>query len=542
MSKSKQRAQELMKKGKPEKAAEILEKVCKKKPDGENAAILAFIYGDLKLFDKSELYFRESLRLESSASFTHKVHSSLASLLVAKAHYAEAIIHYKKALKLNPQQANIHFELADVFVVERCLDDAIESYQQSLKIKPDQYKAYRSIAQLYESKNMPDISSEHLDKSLALMPDDIESNYLQAKLDSRAKKFELAENRLVNLLEKNMPSHHRSIVLLELGMVLDKMGKYTNAFTYILDANKRMEAMYRPHKLEQGLIEYREEVSSYANYFTSGGADNNSAAVSTGNKLKIIFLVGFPRSGTTLTEQILESHPDIMATHELPVLPRIAKNIASIIGRSFDYPKDISSLDEGEVKLLRDKYLVDMEQGLHHVIDHNKYLLDKLPLNIVHLGLISRLFPEAKILIALRDPRDVCLSCFMQNFTLNQSMRQFLDIHDTTKYYSVVMNLYLHYKKVLNIELLETRYEDIVKDLEASAKRILSYVGVGWDESVLSFDLSAKTRQVHTPSYQGVTQPIYKGAIGKWRNYEKQLSPCLADVYPFLVEFGYFNK
>ena len=189
--------------------------------------------------------------------------------------------------------------------------------------------------------------------------------------------------------------------------------------------------------------------------------------------------------------------------------------------------------------MLRAAYIQQMEEKLDYSIDSKKYLLDKLPLNIINVGLISRLFPEAHILVALRDPRDVCLSCFMQTFTLNQAMRQFLEIDDTARFYATVMDLWLHYKNILRINYLETRYEDIVEDLEESAKRILDFIGASWNEDVMKFYKSAATRHVHTPSYQSVTQPIYRNAIAKWKNYNQQLESTTPILNPFLKEFGY---
>lgn len=322
-------------------------------------------------------------------------------------------------------------------------------------------------------------------------------------------------------------------------MVLDKLGEYAEAFKLFVDGNKQLEALYKPHELEKNISEYRDEVAAYYKGFNVDIKGEWCDQSLVDKKLKLIFLIGFPRSGTTLTEQILESHDDITATHEIPVIPRLSRRIDEVIGRDFMYPDDISSLNKNEISLLRKEYISEMEKALPEGVDKDKYLLDKLPLNIVHIGLITRIFPEAKILLALRDPRDVCLSCFMQTFKVNQAMRQFLDIKDTVKFYNVVMNNYFSAKEFLKFEDLETRYEDVVDDLESSAKRLIDFVGVEWDDSVLKYHQSAMKRQVHTPSYQGVVQPIYKGSIARWRNYEEQLYPAMLGLNDWLHEFKY---
>ena len=146
-------------------------------------------------------------------------------------------------------------------------------------------------------------------------------------------------------------------------------------------------------------------------------------------------------------------------------------------------------------------------------------------MNIVHLGLIARLFPDARILLALRDPRDVCLSCYLQTFEMNPAMSQFLDLEDTARFYASVMGLWLHYKRTLRLNCLETRYEDVVDNLETAARRLLNFIGLGWDPAVLEFYEAARQRRVYTPSYQAVTQPVYRGSAGKWQHTQPNWLP-----------------
>jgi len=540
MTKNKGKIEKLVSSGNLGKASKLLEQECLKNPqDTESRLRLAFIYGEIGLFDKAEVSFNSLLKLKLGVSRSVKAHNALGFLLVQRKDYSNAIPLYQNSLSLNSDQASIYFNLAGCFKEERRVDEAIEAYLESLKRNPDQPLAYREIAQLYEQTHQLEKSREYAELALKFSANDIESAFLISKLNAREKSYALARQGLEDLLDRNLPSRHRSIVLLELGMVLDKLGKYDEAFKLISDANKRLEVLYKPHSEESGLEEYRIELEAYIDAYKENPIECWRDESVIDESYKIIFLIGFPRSGTTLTEQILESHDDIVATHELPALPRLIRKIESIIGREFTYPDDMPGLSKKEINLLRKSYLVDMESFLNKKIDKSKYLLDKLPLNIVHIGFIARVFPEAKILLALRDPRDVCLSCFMQNFTVNQAMRQYLDIYDTAKFYDVVMSTYLKTKDVLSIEVLETRYEDIVENLEASARRLLDFVGVNWDDKVLAFHESAKQRQVHTPSYQGVIQPIYKGSISKWKNYESGLYPALSVIDDCLDKFKY---
>lgn len=530
----------MLSQGKLRQALPILEKISKKKPrDAENWANLGFVYGELGAYDRAEPCLKKSLKLVSKAEYTFRVHRALGSLYEGRGEHREALMHYKKAIELNPDQDQIYLNLGNCLKHERCIDEAIDAYQHALSLDPDNYLACRNIGQIYEQSHQLEESRKYAELALKYAPNDVGTNFLIAQLDLREKKVDQAKDRLTNVLKLNMPSQHYALVAKELGRVLEKEGDYGAAFKLLNDANRRFRTLYIENKYESGLVEYRAEIEAYREAFSRDVITDWSNQEFITTDLKIVFLVGFPRSGTTLTEQIIEAHPDFIATHEIPVLPRLTRDVATVIKRPFSYPEDIDGLNNNEVVLLRAAYIQRMEESLNYAIDTGKFLLDKLPLNIIHLGFIARVFPEARVLVALRDPRDVCLSCYTQTFNDNQAMRQFLDIDDTARFYACVMGLWLYYKKLLDIEVLETRYEDIVDNLELAAKRILAFIGVDWCDDVMNFHDSAKKRQVFTPSYQSVTQPIYRGAINKWKNYEQELASILPILETYVREFGY---
>ena len=536
---AKNHAQIYLSQGKLKKALPILEKISKRKPrDAQNWANLGFVCARLGDFQKAEVCLRSSLKLALNTDYVYRVHGALANLLEKRNKYSEAIIHYAHSIRLNANQIEHYLNLGNCLKNERRVEEAIEIYRQALDIESTNYRVCRNLGQLYEQLSRLKDARKYAELAIEYAPKDVESQYLVAQLDLRDKAYRAAEGRLSQLLKSNMPSQHRAMVMKELGRVLDREGEYGKAFSFLKEANRIFEKVYVQHKDELGLKEYRYELNNYRNVFTDDIAVQPLDKCDFEGK-KIVFLVGFPRSGTTLTEQILESHPEFIATHEMPVLPRLARDVPVVIGRPFSYPEDINTLTCDEVKLLRSAYFERMEKSLNTVIDAEKFLLDKLPLNIVHVGFIARIFPDADILLALRDPRDVCLSCFTQTFSYNQAMRQFLDINDTVEFYATVMGLWLHYRNVLNISVLETRYEDIVDNLEYAAKRIFNFIGVGWHDGVMDFYKSANKRPVFTPSYQGVTKPVYKSAIDKWKNYEQELAVAISVLEPYILEFNY---
>ncbi len=239
-----------------------------------------------------------------------------------------------------------------------------------------------------------------------------------------------------------------------------------------------------------------------------------------------------------MTEQILAAHENVTTSDEQPVLDGIATRLSGILGRELSYPSCINTLGPDELRVLRKYYWEKMTHVLGNKILNGKFI-DKLPLNIIHLGLIARIFPDAKVIVALRDPRDVCLSCFMQLFHVNETMLQFLDIKNTTQYYAAIMALWLAYRDTLDIQWMESRYEDIVSDFDNSTHRLNTFLGLETQKSLDNFHRQAAARSISTPSYHDVSTPIFQRAVGRWRHYREQLKPAMGELTPFLKTFGY---
>ena len=166
-------------------------------------------------------------------------------------------------------------------------------------------------------------------------------------------------------------------------------------------------------------------------------------------------------------------------------------------------------------------------------------LVDKMPLNTVDAGLIARLFPKAKVLLALRHPCDVVLSGFMQAFKPNPAMVQFETLKSSALFYAAVMDLWRQYEPVLPLSVHRVRYEDLIADFEGETRRMLAFLGVAWDDAVLAYAERAKGKAIATPSYHQVTQPIYTRSVGRWRNYHAAFADVLPILEPWLKAFGY---
>ncbi|MCP5370225.1 MAG: sulfotransferase [Hyphomicrobiales bacterium] len=243
-----------------------------------------------------------------------------------------------------------------------------------------------------------------------------------------------------------------------------------------------------------------------------------------------VFLVGFPRSGTTLVERALAAHPAITASDEYPALDRVVEAVAG-------YPGGLDGLSGPDLARLRALYWQVTEAAFGPDVRQGRYL-DKAPMNIVHLGAVRRLFPAARVIVALRDPRDVCVSCFLQDFALNDAMAHFLTLDGAARFYAAVMDLWRHYEATLDLAMLAYRYEDAVADFEGTMRRLVDFIGEPWDPAVASREARART-VVATPSYRDVGSEVYARSVGRWRHYAGVMGGALPVLAPLVEAFGY---
>ena len=247
-------------------------------------------------------------------------------------------------------------------------------------------------------------------------------------------------------------------------------------------------------------------------------------------------MVGFPRSGTTLLDTILRSHSSIEVIEEQPLVERMVKNLGSLSQYNFNNLKKIS---KKQINNIKDIYLKEL-QIYAYKKNNKKILIDKLPLNLIYIGEILEVFPNSKFIFSLRHPCDCVLSCFMQNFKMNNAMANFLKIEDSAKLYNSVMKLWETYISNLNPNYIEVKYEDLVNDFNDTILSILKFLKLPWDDSVLKFNKTAKDRfQIKTPSYDQVIRPIYKSATNRWELYEKELSKVYPSLEPWIKKYNY---
>jgi hypothetical protein len=250
-------------------------------------------------------------------------------------------------------------------------------------------------------------------------------------------------------------------------------------------------------------------------------------------------LTGFPRSGTTLLEQVLDSHAGLVSSEERDFIGREVVHAATARRGKTTILAALNEFSIREIELLRERYFAAMEYLLGEPLGARVHL-DKNPAYNIVIPLMLRILPETRLVVALRDPRDVVLSCYLRYLPLNAVSVQFLDAQRTAHRYASDMTAWLRLRNIIDVPWCEVRYEDSVADLARQARRALDMLGLPWQDQVLEYRqrLHGK-KHVTSPTYEAVAQPIYTRAIGRWKNYEQLLAPTFETLAPFIRRFGY---
>ena len=447
----------------------------------------------------------------------------------------QALDAFERARRLRPDDANITLQS---LLLRRALGrNETPEELASLVAEPSRASALATIAGAFETQNDRAAARRAVELALQRDPDHLMANIIAARLERREDQA-LARDRLL----KVMPKHKElnSAFFTVLGHTHDRLGSYDEAFAAFTKA-KLAAAAALGGTTESWKKHYLEHVQSYQDWYSEERAKAWPPPDQGADVPNPVFFVGFPRSGTTLFEQMMDSHPNLATTGETQILSRLRMLVPSLIGRKDEPLRLLDSLSPDEVTKLARWYLAEVEP-FRTAKAGAKRVVDKMPLNIVEVGFIRRVFPQAPVIVALRDPRDVILSCFMQNFQINRAMPHFLTLEGTARLYASVMGLWLHYRKDSGLRAFEYRYEDLVADTEGIARKAFAFLNEPWNDQVLAYQARASERFVSTHSYADVTSPIYTRSIARWRRYEKHLEPVLPIVEPFVQAFGYSDR
>ncbi|NPU12907.1 tetratricopeptide repeat protein [Bradyrhizobium sp. 83002] len=441
-----------------------------------------------------------------------ETHNNIANVLLRQGHRERAIEHYKRAIASRPDYADAYGNLGNAYLELNRLEESIEQNLLAIKIKPERFGSYNNLGVAYQALGRFEEATAAFQKALGLAPDDASIHLNLANMS----KFKPDDSRLPSLqrlLERadQLDQEKQIAAHFAMGKALSDLKDYDGSFSHLHKANTlKRKSMDYDHEQRLGMM--RNVASRFTPEFfrsVAGQGDESWAP---------IFIVGMPRSGTTLMEQVLASHSKVFGAGELETFKELVGESASRQKLVPAYPDLVALLPPEEMTRLGQDYTTRVRP----LAPTAERIVDKMPLNFLFVGLIHAAFPRARIINTRRDPLDNCVSCYQLLFTGAQPFAY--DLTELGQYYRGYEGVMEHWHKVLPPGILmDVQYEDLVDDLEGVSRRVLDHCGLDWEDACLDFHRTERT--VRTASLMQVREPIYRRSIGSWRRYEKHLGP-----------------
>ncbi len=437
-----------------------------------------------------------------------EAHRNLGDAFRAQGNLALAADSYRRAIEIEPDFAQAHSNLGHVLCRQRQVDEAVAAHRQALRIEPQNAENHVSLGSALRDRGQLQEAATCYERALQLKPDHAEANWNWATGRRFSSRDRHEIERLEGLLSKaTMSSTDRATFHFTLGKMYDDIRQWQAAF-----ANYRKGNQLSDPEFDTDI--WKDRVDLLIDLFP--GKMPDAKKLPGRNHRLPIFIVGMPRSGTTLVEQVLASHPLVFGAGELDEIGQLSSDLgAEMVGQG-GYPRCLATMEESVGSRMADKYL----RRLADLSGDAPRVIDKMPGNFVHLGLISLILPGATVIHARRNAKDACLSCFFQRFTEVPFASNLRTLGICYRHYERLMD---HWRHVLPKTMYEVDYEDLVRDTEQVARDLLEFCGLNWHSDCLRFFDSS--RNVQTASNWQVRQPMYQTSIDRYKNYEEFLGP-----------------
>jgi tetratricopeptide (TPR) repeat protein len=454
---------------------------------------------------------------------------------------AEGRVYLAKAGKqllrqLTKVDARLLVQLAEQLQVWGEIELAVQLCRAATQTMPKNPSAHYALGACLQRLNRSDLALTSLQKVLKILPEDSGTHTLIAVIEFDKKQYDAAQQRLEQVVKRETQSAPLARACLELAKVYDKQRRYDEAFAVL----QRSMALARQAPEAQRIDgEYLfQRVAQFKQGYDAALLQRWQAQDFDDGYPFPVFLIGFLRSGTTLTEQVLSAHPAVLTSDENNLINEVVGELEQITNIKGDTPQALRVLTLPQARQLRAFYWQrSVEEFGANVL--KQCFVNKVALNSIETGLISVLFPEARILFALRDPRDVCLSCAMQAFSLTPATVNLLSWQGIARQYAAVMDLWLHLRAQIAPRYLELRYEDTVGDFTATFQRVFALLDLHWDARVEQFYQNSAGKFIATPSFTAVSQPLYQSSVARWRGYSAHFNAVDEWLSPYIQAFGY---
>jgi tetratricopeptide (TPR) repeat protein len=425
--------------------------------------------------------------------------------------FTEGIRFFQQALSIDECNGEALIGLGNACQAIGRFSEAYDAYAKAAAIDPDSVVAIASQADILEKQNNIQGALELIQPLLARQVTDSSLANTYATTARKTGQHEQACAVLEKAMNvRNIPATERAELHFSMGRLLDDMQDYERAFDHFEQANNLLPYAHDPEV-------FRGKIDSLIRTFSTASLRQLPRA--NGITDRPVFIVAMPRSGTSLVEQILSSHPDVYGGGELPYISAIPERVCSLLGSVKPFPYCILALTRDVANMLSEEYLGQLSSLSQNALR----ITDKMPHNFLYLGLIEILFPDARIIHCTRNPMDTCLSIYTQGFNANHGYAT--NLAHLGRYYRQYQRLMEHWKSVLSIPILEINYEDLASRQEELSRKLVDFCGLEWNEACLDFH--TLRRDVATPSYEQVRKPMYQTSIERWKNYERHLGPLL---------------
>ncbi|MEQ8666929.1 MAG: sulfotransferase [Rhodospirillales bacterium] len=461
-------------------------------------------------FNEADRLLKEALQRQPNHP---RAMTLMGMLLNRRQKHAEAERMLKKTLKVNARQSEAWNALGTAYRSQGRFGEAIKAYQEATALDPDFAGAYSNMGTAYRENGEFDMALKSCEKALALNPNLAEAwNGL-----ARARRFQQAPEGMDVLKQAaesgSLTPLARKHAFFALGKIHDDLGRYDEAFRYYNQAN----ALRTSPADAAADCRIMAEAARIFDHAPERLADDEAR---TEPALRPVFVLGMPRSGTTLIEQVLASHPEVVGGGELNFFTTAARRYG--LSRDMkDPPKDLIKSLRRDAKKLRKEFFRHFETGNNRLRSSTKVVVDKTPFNFMYVGLISVVFPEARIVHCVRDLMDTGLSVYFTDFAANQPFST--DLATIGRYMGCYQRVMAHWQKIDILPILNLEYQNLIAEQEATTRELISFSGLDWDDKCLMYHKTE--RYISTPSDWQVRQPIYTDSVSRWRNYERHLGP-----------------
>ena len=479
--------------------------------DAYNNLGVAFV--QLGRIDEARAHFERAIALNPGYA---DAHNNLGNSLAAQGRLADAAAHFERACALDPTLVNAHNNLGTALVLLGRIDEAAAHYGRMLALDPSHAEAHHSLANIFKMQGKFEAALAHYERAIAIRPAYAEAHFCRTEI----KTYHPDDPELTTLealaTRDNLPADKAPFIHFGLAKALEDCGDYTRAFEHLRKGNdlKRRQIHYDESAVDKFFARIQKVFDAGVFGRFQGEGDPSSAP---------IFVLGMPRSGSTLVEQILASHPQVHGAGELADLDIAVKGVLNSGDRPGPYPECVPALDGAALRSMGEAYI----GRLPAVANGKIRIVDKSPSNYLNIGLIRLILPNARIIHTTRDPIDTCVSCYSKLFASGQTFSY--DLAELGRHYRRYAELMAHWRSVLpSGTMLEMSYEDMVDDPAGQARRLIDYCGLPWDDRCLSF--YKESRPVNTASAVQVRQPVFRSSLQRWRRYESGIGPLLNEL------------